>query len=30
MWAIFKEKINFFDPLSREKLIFRGALKTVS
>jgi hypothetical protein len=27
MWALFKVKINFFDPLSAEKLIFRGAQK---
>jgi hypothetical protein len=27
MWAIFKEKINFFDLLSAEKLIFGGAHK---
>jgi hypothetical protein len=25
MWAISKEKINFFDLLAAEKLIFRGA-----
>jgi hypothetical protein len=30
MWAIFKVKINFFNLLSAEKLIFRGALQSLT